>query len=625
MANYPPPYPPPGQPPFVSPPSVPPPGGDWRYQRRVLKDQARMQRDMLRAQRDAYRLQLRGLRRGSLVGPLLVIFLGVVFLLVQTGHLSHPQLWDWYSRWWPLLLIFVGVLLVAEWAFDLVLHRRDPAGIPYPRRTLGGVTFLVLPLVLLGIILSGVNGARHGAYGHLFNQEDLDQFLGDKHESEAVTTIPFAANGTLTIDNPRGDVTITGASDDHQIHVTAHKEVYSRSDRDADSRSAQLTPRLSSTANSTTVTVPALDGAHADLSVTVPAALNLIVNANHGDVRVNSLTGPIVITANHGDVEVGTIDGKVNLHVNNGGSSVSAHNVTGALTVEGHANDLTIADIGGPLQLTGEFFGTTHLERIRQAVKFRTSRTAFELARLDGEVEISPNADLSADQAAGPVVINTRNRNIKLDRISGDLSVTNRNGSVDLTSAPPLGNVTVENRNGSVDITVPKDAGFSVQAQTTNGNLENDFSFATEDTKDTNNRKSFAGTVGAGGALIRINASQGDISLHKASIAPLAPLPPMPLHPPEPPDPHPSTGLSREDREEIRRVTRQAAQDAKEAARESAAEIKDSKEQIREATREQVRQTVREQVQQAAREARQAAEEARRAARDAAQSADRDN
>ena len=41
MGNYPPPpYPPPPGPPY---------GNDWKYQRRVLKDQARVQRDMLRA------------------------------------------------------------------------------------------------------------------------------------------------------------------------------------------------------------------------------------------------------------------------------------------------------------------------------------------------------------------------------------------------------------------------------------------------------------------------------------------------------------------------------------------------------------------------------------------------
>ncbi len=64
MANYPPPYPPPGA------PGGPPYGNDWKYQRRMLKDQARAQRDMIRAQRDAYRYQARSLRRSSILGPL---------------------------------------------------------------------------------------------------------------------------------------------------------------------------------------------------------------------------------------------------------------------------------------------------------------------------------------------------------------------------------------------------------------------------------------------------------------------------------------------------------------------------------------------------------------------------
>ena len=41
MGNYPPPYPPPPGPPY---------GGDWKYQRRVLKEQARAQRDILRVE-----------------------------------------------------------------------------------------------------------------------------------------------------------------------------------------------------------------------------------------------------------------------------------------------------------------------------------------------------------------------------------------------------------------------------------------------------------------------------------------------------------------------------------------------------------------------------------------------
>ncbi len=108
MATNPPPYPPPG----------PPYGNDWKYQRRMMKEQARAQRDMLRAQAAAYRYRARGMRQGSIVGPILIIALGVVFLLVQMGRLDSRQVWDWYGHWWPALLIGAGVVMFLEWIFD---------------------------------------------------------------------------------------------------------------------------------------------------------------------------------------------------------------------------------------------------------------------------------------------------------------------------------------------------------------------------------------------------------------------------------------------------------------------------------------------------------------------------
>ena len=72
---------------------------------------------------------------------------------------------------------------------------------------------------------------------------------------------------------------------------------------------------------------------------------------------------------------------------------------------------------------------------------------------------------------------------------------------------------------------MPEQSSFTVQAETTNGDVENDFSIPTQ---DNDNRKNFGGTVGKGGSLIRITTSQGDIALKKASVAPLPPLPPPP-------------------------------------------------------------------------------------------------
>jgi hypothetical protein len=223
MANYPPPYPPPGS----------PYGSDWKYQRRIMKEQARAQRDMLRAQQRAYRYQMRGMRRGSVLGPLLVITIGLVFLLVQTGRIQGHALWLWYGRWWPVLLVGAGVVMLLEWAFDQFFHSGETQ---LRRRSVGGGVFVLLLLIgLAGIFFSGMHEGRN-FFGHGFaiNEDNLDEFMGDKHESNQTLSQDFPDGSSLSVDNPRGDVTVSGTSDDNQIHITVNKQVFTRSDSEAD-------------------------------------------------------------------------------------------------------------------------------------------------------------------------------------------------------------------------------------------------------------------------------------------------------------------------------------------------------------------------------------------------------
>lgn len=519
MASYPPPPPP--------PPPGPPYGNDWRYQRRVVREQARMQRDAFRAQRAAYRYQVRGLRRTSIVGPLVLIAIGVVFLLVQTGHISGREFWMWYGHWWPMLLLGTGIIMLGEWAFDQYFLS-DPNQPRYRRRLGGGVFFLLLILAFTGFVFSGFHsGPRAFSFFHRnfgISQDNLDQFFGDKHESDQTLAQAFPAGSKLVVNNPRGDVTISGTSDDNQIHIAVHKAVYTRTDSEANTKAQQLSPMIESNGGTLSVTMPSLEGAHADLTITVPIAAPTNVMVNHGDVHVSSIRGDVTVTANHGDIDLSAITGTVNGHINNSDSSFSAHSITGPVTIEGHAGELTASDISGPVSFKGDVYGSIHFDHIRGPIKFHTSRTDFQLARLDGESEIGSD-DMTASQALGPVTLNTRNRNITLDRIAGDVSVTNSNGSVDLTNAPPLGNVTVENRNGSITVTVPEHSSFTVQAQTTNGDLDNDFSF---ESSGTDTHKSFTGTVGKGGPVMRLTTTQGDLDLKKASVLPLPPVPPPP-------------------------------------------------------------------------------------------------
>ena len=67
----------------------------WRQQQRIARDQAKAQRDAWRAQarlqREQARWQMRQYRRGSIVGPLLLVAIGIVFLLIQTGRIAANQ------------------------------------------------------------------------------------------------------------------------------------------------------------------------------------------------------------------------------------------------------------------------------------------------------------------------------------------------------------------------------------------------------------------------------------------------------------------------------------------------------------------------------------------------------
>jgi hypothetical protein len=516
MAAY-----PPGVPP------VPPPGYDYRTQRRIARDQMRAQKAALRAQRDQLRYQMRSHRRGSVLGPILLIAIGLLFLLMETGRIDHTAFWQWYGHWWPLLLVVAGLVVLAEWALDQ--HRlTDPHQVPYRRSVGGGVVFLLLLFAATGAI---ANYARihvnngNWFYGWNISPDSLDEFFGDKHESDQTVDLALPAGGSLEVVNPRGDVTISGTSDDGQVHIAIHKQVWERSDSGADERARQLSPTTNTDGGTLTIKMPSLDGARADLVITEPASAVTTINANRGDVHVTSIKSQVYITANHGDIEMSAITGAATAHINSSGSSISAHSMDNGVSIEGRAEDITLADVTGPVAI----FGTTHMEHINGPIHFHTSRTDFQLARLDGEVEISPDSDLSADQALGPVVLTTRDRNITLDRIAGDVSVTNRNGRIDLTAAPTLGNITLADRDGTVKATLPEQASFSVQATTKDGSIDNDFQLAASTSQggdDENSHKTLTGTVGSGGPMVRITTTDGDIQLHKADVEPIPPTPP---------------------------------------------------------------------------------------------------
>ncbi len=134
MSNVPPNMPPNMPPGGGAPPPIPPydPKTQWRVYREQQRAARRAQRDAWRAQRHAWKANYPGAygpRVPSVVGPVILVCVGVVALLVVTGHIDSAAFWTWYGHWWPLLLIAAGLALLApRGSSDAAIPRSSNAG-----------------------------------------------------------------------------------------------------------------------------------------------------------------------------------------------------------------------------------------------------------------------------------------------------------------------------------------------------------------------------------------------------------------------------------------------------------------------------------------------------------------
>ncbi len=501
MASNPPPYSP--QTPGQYPPQDP---------RRQARDYIRAQRDQARAQRQIWQAYWRRGRRVSITGPIILVAVGIIALMVETGRMNGYAVWNWYVQWWPLLLIAVGLISLAEYFLD----RNDPYA---RRRSGGGFFFLIVLLLFLGW---GAHSARHWGLGRqLGNDNDFWYMFGEEHDNDIQMDQAAAANGTVNVQNPRGDVTVT-ASTDGQIHLRAHEVVHTTSDKDAQKGFDAVRPRMTSSGSGSIITVPSRNGSAVDLTLEIPEKSFLTVNAEHGDVSVEGLKNNADVTDGHGDVKFDGMTGDVHARMSDG--DFSAHAIEGQVFLDGHAEDVTLSEIKGQAVLDGEFFGDTHLEQMGSSVRFHSTRTEIDLPKLSGDLTLDSD-DLTANQTGGPMRIVTRSKNIELTQAAGDVHIENSDGDVNVTAAAPLGNVEIANRTGGVTLTVPENANFSVTANTTeDDDLETDFPL---EATTSGNTKQVSGTVGHGGVKLDLSTTHGNLELRKGAAQVAIPAAPM--------------------------------------------------------------------------------------------------
>src|SRR5580658_4664473 len=511
-----PPYTPPGG---GMPPGTPPydPRTQWRVYREQQRAAWRAQREAWRAQKDAWKAGYGGgyvPHAPSIVGPIILVGIGVIGLLMYTGHISAPSFWTWYGHWWPLLLIMAGLALLGEWALDM--RRKTPV------HRGGGFVGMLILLALIGLAASGWNGfwgpmrADWGDHGdNFFNFFGLPEH--DQDQQVLNTQVP--ANAAVQIENPRGDVSVT-AGDGPNVQVQAHLIAFANSDSAAkkifDAEQAHVTV----SGNTVLVKSDGNNSGRLNLAVTVPKSAKVTINSGHGDVTAAGLGAGVTIASSHGDVHLSTIQGSTQVHFSNDRGDFSAHGVNGDLTADGNCNDLTFSEVKGKVDVNGEIFGDVHMENITGPMHVHTSVTELQLATLPGDLTLNSD-DLRVTEARGEVRITTREKDVDLSQIYGDTYVENSRGQI---SIEPAGAYSIEARSGKgdVEITLPPNASANVNGHTHNGDIVSDYELAINGDES----KTVSGRIGSGQGKITLNSDVGDLRIKKGSGFP--PAPPTP-------------------------------------------------------------------------------------------------
>ena len=515
MSSVPPNMPPGGG----APPPFPPydPKTQWRIYREQQRAAWRAQRDAWKAQRYAYKagyVGAYGPRVPSIVGPVILIGIGIVALLIVSGHISGTDFWAWYGRWWPLVLIAAGVGLLAEWALDL--RRKTPV-----RR---GGSFVGI-IILLGFLGLCAAGWRHAGpwFGQWNNNGDdfFNMFGLPEHDNDQATlTAQIPANATIDIENPRGDVSLT-AGDGQNVEVQAHEVAFANSEGDAkkifDSEAAQL--KVSGSA--VLLKSESSDNGRVNLTVTVPKNVRVTLNAGRGDVTVAGLGAGISVTTGRGDTHLNGITGAVQVRFQNGRHDFSAHQIEGDLTTEGDCNDLTLSEIKGRVSTNGQIFGDVHIENVSGPVSVHTSVTDVQIAELPGDLTFDSD-DLHVSESKGLVHVVTHAKDVDLSQIYGDSYVEDRDGRIAVEPAGAFG-VEAKNSKGDVEVTLPPNASGTVSVRTHNGDIVSDYPMPSSG--DSENKTAMF-TIGSGGQRIVLSAENGDVRIKKGPAYPPVPTAP---------------------------------------------------------------------------------------------------
>jgi hypothetical protein len=461
------------------------------------------------------------MRRGSLVGPLLLIGIGGLFL--ARNVVPDLPLLDYLAQYWPFLLILWGGLRLLEIAIWAVRGKQLPAyGVS------GGEWVLVVFLCLFGLSLHAVRGFTSWLPRAGFEWGGLEVF-GESYEYPVSGEVATAVAPRVVIEGFRGSARIVG-SDGTAVKVNGHQTIRSMDQTTADRYGKDARVEVTSEGGQVVIRVvqtqfqgfnedrgPFSRRITADLDITVPRGATIVAMGRDGDFDVSGIAGSVDVHGDNSSVRMENIGGDVRLDLT-GSDIVRAVGLKGGFELKGRGNDIDLEKIAGQVSVDGSWGGLIQFRELAKPIRWKGPSTEMTAQALPGELRMTIG-DINVSRITGPLRIDsTYTKDISITDVSGPTHIDLRRGDIRLSATSvPLSDVNVRLEAGNVELSLPENAKFNLNATTERGEGYSDYGTPVRQESDGRRGATIIGSNG--GPTIEVRVTRGDINLRRAGLA----------------------------------------------------------------------------------------------------------
>lgn len=226
------------------------------------------------------------------------------------------------------------------------------------------------------------------------------------------------------------------------------------------------------------------------------AGSRVFANASSGSIRINGARDDVNATVSSGDIKLEKIGGRAIVRSNSGW--VVVNDVGGDVQATSMTDDVTVSKVRGRA-FVNAISGNIILREIAEGIKATAVSGSVTVSDSSGRIEVFSTSD-------SIVLNNLDSREIIAKTTSGNVQFTGKireGGSYDF-----------ESFNGEVVLVLSPESNFYLSAQTHSGSLNTEFPL--ELSRNTGGNF-LTGTVGKGGADIRVKSFNGSVRIRKGT------------------------------------------------------------------------------------------------------------